>query len=103
MTGYDVQLHLRCRNSIVTHEFYRLILTPRMSQIFLEKNNLILQKKESGVDKVVNFKDFSRPQPIQGLFKATTKIQDLFKIVRTMYKAIYAKHCLSERRGGEKR
>ena len=58
MTGYDVQLHLRCRNSIVTHECYRLILTPRMSRIFLEKNNLILQKKESGVDKVVNFKDF---------------------------------------------
>ena len=69
---------------------------------FPRQNNLILKKKVSGVDKVVNFKDFSRPQPIQGLFKATTKIQDLFKIVRTMYKAIYAKHCLSERRGGEK-
>ena len=25
------------------------------------QNNLILQKKVSGVDKVVNFKDFSRP------------------------------------------
>ena len=28
---------------------------------FPRKNNLILQKKVSGVDKVVNFKDFSRP------------------------------------------
>ena len=37
MTGYDVQLHLRCRNSIVTCEFYRLSLTPRMSRIFLGK------------------------------------------------------------------
>ena len=25
------------------------------------QNNLVLQKKVSGVDKVVNFKDFSRP------------------------------------------
>ena len=25
------------------------------------QNNLILQKKKPGVDKVVNFKDFSRP------------------------------------------
>ena len=50
----------------------------------------------SGIDKVVNFKDFSRPSEenqvlfkdlnwIQGLFKTTTKIQDLFKVVRTMY------------------
>ena len=28
---------------------------------FPRKNNLILQKKVSGVDKVVNFKDFLRP------------------------------------------
>ena len=33
-----------------------------MSQIFLEKqNNLILQKGVVGIDKVVNFKDFLRP------------------------------------------
>ena len=37
------------------------VLTIRMSKIFLNIwNNLILQKKVSGVDKVVNFKDFSR-------------------------------------------
>ena len=61
------------------------------------QNNLILQKKVSGVDKLwisrtfwdlllkevrqVLFKDLNR---IQGLFKTTSKIQDLFKIVRTM-------------------
>ena len=49
-----------------------------------------------GVDKVVNFKDFSRQDlikksvlfndlnRIQGLFKTTSKIQDVFKIVRTI-------------------
>ena len=63
---------------------------------FRLQNNLILQKMVSGIDKVVNFKDFSRPSEenqvlfkdlnwIQGLFKTTTKIQDLFKVVRTMY------------------
>ena len=60
------------------------------------QNNLILQKKVSGLDKVVNFKDFFRPikevrqvlfkdlNRIQGLFKTNGKIQDLFKILRTM-------------------
>ena len=49
----------------------------------------------SGVLKVVNFKDFSRPNKeikyfsrtlteFKELFKTTTKIQDLFKIVRTV-------------------
>ena len=33
------------------------VLTPRMSQIFLGK--IILQKMAPGVDKVVNFTDFS--------------------------------------------
>ena len=46
-----------------------------------QKNDLNLQKIVSGVDKVVNFKDFDQ---IQGHFKTTTKIHDLFKIVRTM-------------------
>ena len=49
---------------------------------FPQQNNLIMQKKVSGVDKVVNFKDFSRPDMmkksstfrIQGLFKTTSKI-----------------------------
>ena len=35
------------------------VLTTRMSQSFLGKKALILQKKVSGVDKVVNFKDVS--------------------------------------------
>ena len=60
------------------------VLTPRMSQIFLSK--IILQKKVSGVEKVVNFTDFSRPKNeiknfsseglnrIEGLFKTTGKI-----------------------------
>ena len=55
-----------------------------MRQIFLSK--IILQKKVSGVDKVVNFTDFSRPKNeiknfsseglnrIEGLFKTTGKI-----------------------------
>ena len=55
-----------------------------MRQIFLSK--IILQKKVSGVDKVVNFTDFSRPKNeiknfssedlnlIEGLFKTTSKI-----------------------------
>ena len=57
------------------------------------QNNLILQKKMSDVDKVVNFEDFLRPikevrqvlfkdlNRIQALFKTTSKIQDLFKIL----------------------
>ena len=77
-----------------------------MSQILLDKIiRVILQKKE-GVYKVVNFKDFSKPNKdikyfsrpnkdikyflikdldrIQGLFKTTSKIQDLFKIEPSM-------------------
>lgn len=46
-----------------------------------QKNDLNLQKIVSGVDNVVNFKDFNQ---IQGHFKTTTKIQDLLKIARTM-------------------
>ena len=60
------------------------VLTPRMSQIFLGK--IILQKMAPGVDKVVNFTDFSRPKNeiknfsredlnrIEGLFKTTSTI-----------------------------
>ena len=63
---------------------------------FPRQNNIILQKMVSGVNNFVNFKDFSRPNKetstfqgpkrIQGLFKTTTKIEDLFKSVRTMLK-----------------
>ena len=50
---------------------------------FPRQNNLILQKKVSGIDKVLNFKDFLRPNKqikyfsiedlkrIQGLFMTT--------------------------------
>ena len=41
------------------------------------QNNIILQKKVSGVDKVVNFKDFLRPieEVRQVLFKDLNRIQ----------------------------
>ena len=65
---------------------------------FPRQKTLILQKKVSGVNKVVNFKDFSRNQVlfkdlnrIQVAFKTTSKIQDLFKIVQTMYVKWYIK------------
>ena len=51
-----------------------------MSQSFLRKKTLILQKKVSGVDKVVNFKDFSFKtlQRNQVLFKDLKRIQGVF-------------------------
>ena len=40
------------------------------SQIFSQQNNLVLQKIVAGVDKVVNFKDFSWPnKEIKYFFK----------------------------------
>ena len=64
---------------------------------FPQQNNLILQKKVAGVDKVVNFKAFSRPikeikyfsrnlTEFKDFLRRLTKFQDLFKIVRTMCK-----------------
>ena len=49
-----------------------------MSQIFLEKqNNLILQKRVVGVDKIVNFKDFSRPnKEIKYFSRTLTEFKD---------------------------
>ena len=66
---------------------------------FPRRNNLILQKMASSVDKAVNFKDFSRPNKeikhlskdfnqIQGLFKTTAKIQDLFQDCATHAKML---------------
>ena len=45
------------------------------------QNNLISQKNVSGLDKVVNFKDFLRPfkEVRQVLFKDLNRIQGLFK------------------------
>ena len=71
-------------------------LTPRMSQIFREKqNNLILQKGVVGIDKVVNFKGFLRPNKEIKYFSRTlaefkdfsrrlVKFNDLYKIIQTM-------------------
>ena len=64
-----------------------------MSQIFLEaKKSNFTENGCLAVHKVVNFKDFSRPNEeikyfsrtlteFKELFKTTTKIQDLLKIV----------------------
>ena len=73
-------------------------LTPRMSQIFLEKqNNLILQKGVVGIDKVVNFKGFLRPTgnkeikyfsrtlaEFKDFSRRLVKFNDLYKIIQTM-------------------
>ena len=54
---------------------------------FPQPKKLILQKIVSGVDKVVNFKDFSRPyKEIKYFSRQLLKIQDLFKIVWTTLK-----------------
>ena len=50
-----------CTKMFLRYPWVLQVLTPRMSQIFLSEKKLILQKIVSGVDKVVNFKDFSRP------------------------------------------
>ena len=44
---------------------------------FRRQNNLILQKMVAGVDKVVNFKDFSRPNKEYKYFSRTLiKLKD---------------------------
>jgi len=49
------------------------------------QNNVILQKRVPGINKVVNFKGFSRPnKEIKYFFKDQNRIQGLFKIARTM-------------------
>ena len=54
-----------------------MVLKPRMSQIFLDKKNLILQKIVSSMDSVVNFKDFSRPyKEIKYFSRTLTKFKD---------------------------
>ena len=62
---------------------------------FQQQNNLILQKRVVGVDKVVNFKDVSRPNKEIKYFSRTltefkdfsrwlVKFNDLYKIIQTM-------------------
>ena len=105
MTGYDLQMHLRYRKSISNKETNKILFMHKNiftvpvnfarsytedERNFPRRNNLILQKMASSVDKAVNFKAFSRTNkeikyiskdfnPIQGLFKTTAKIQDLFQ------------------------
>ena len=44
---------------------------------FPRQNNLILQKKVSGLDKVLSFKDFSRPnEEINYFSRTSTKFKD---------------------------
>ena len=111
MTGYNLQLHLRYRNSFeiqkqkqnIVHAQKCFTLPVSFTGSYTEdqpnfrrQSNLILQKKVSGVDKVVNFKDFSGPNTkikyfsrtqteFKEFFQTTSKIQGLFKIVRTMH------------------
>ena len=52
---------------------------------FSSAKNLILQKTLSGIDKVLNFKDFSRSNRVtesKDFLTRLLKIQDLFKIVQ---------------------
>ena len=75
MTGYDLQLHLRYRNSSWNKETEIKYFSRTKNNVFTlpvsftgsntedepnfpEQNNLILQIKIFGIDKVVNFKDF---------------------------------------------
>ena len=85
MTGYNLQLHLRYRNSFeiqkqkenIVHAQKCFTLPVSFTGSYTEdqpnfrrQSNLILQKKVSGVDKVVNFKDFSGPNTeIKYIFK----------------------------------
>ena len=64
----------------ITSEFYRFLVT-KDELNFPQQNNLILQKKVSGIDKVVNFKDFSRPNKVlnQVLFKDVSRQLVKFK------------------------
>ena len=110
MTGSDLQLLPKYRNSIWTKEteikycsntkmFLRytsfIVSYTENEPNFTQRNNLIWQKTgvwhwqgsefqwpfKACYWNQVCFKDLNR---IQGLFKTTTKIQDLFKIVQTM-------------------
>ena len=61
--------------SIVTREFYNSYTEDEPN--FPRQNNLILQKKVSGVDKVVNFKGFLRPdKKIKYFSRTKTEFKD---------------------------
>ena len=53
---------------------------------FPRQNNLILQKKVSDVDKVVNFKDFSRPNKETKYFLRTlTEFKDFSRLYKPRF------------------
>ena len=63
----------------VTHEFYNIygFLCTEDEPNFPRQNNLILQKKVSGLDKVLSIKDFSRPnEEIKYFSRTSTKFKD---------------------------
>ena len=82
----DLQFHLRYRNSIWNKETEIKYCSFSKNNVFTlpvsftgsytedepnfpHQNNLILQKKVFGIDKVVNFKDFSRPNKKSSTFQ----------------------------------
>ena len=109
MTGYNLQLHLRYSSSILkyrnrnnifsrTKTFLRYlwvlqVLTPRMSQIFLGKIISFNIKRclawtrlwisRTFQDLTKKSSTFKWPKQNSRTFNRTSKIQDLFKIVRT--------------------
>ena len=58
-----------------------------MSQIFpSKKKQLILQKIVSGIDKVVNFKDFSRPnKEIKYFSRTLTEFKDFSRLYKPRF------------------
>ena len=109
---HDLQLHLRYRNSIwnikrnrnkilfmLENVFANIVslqvLTPRWAKFSCQWNSLILLKMVWCKQADSEFQGLSRPNKeiksffkkelnwIQGLFKTTTKLCDLFKIVQT--------------------
>ena len=100
MTGYELQLYLRYRNSIwnkETEKKYcssRNVLTIPVSctgSYIEDEPNFPWQKKSHFTGKGVLRRQGCE---FQGLFKTTSKIQDLFKIVRTMKTQVWTRQPL---------
>ena len=107
MTGYDLQLHLRYRiafgiklnrNKILFMQTLPVSFTGSYTKNepnFPWQNNLNLKKMVAGIDKVLNFKDFSRPiKKIKYFSRTFTDFKDFsrrqillnFKTFSTLYK-----------------
>ena len=95
MTGYDLQMHLRNRKSISHKETNKILFMHKNiftvpvnftrsytedERNFPRRNNLILQKMASSVDKAVNFKAFSRTNKESSTFQRTlTEFKDFLR------------------------